>query len=125
MPSRSSIHAVNVLIKIVVKKYKKDEFVECMHLYQAKILRQPGCLSYNLYKDLDEENTYLLVSEWKTVKAMEKHFQTQEYELILGAARVLGDTFEIETTEVLHIGNHNWAREQIRSRKNTGLSAIQ
>jgi quinol monooxygenase YgiN len=120
MPSRSSKHAVNVLIKIVVKKYKTEEFIECMHLYQAKILRQTGCLSYDLYKDLDEENTYLLVGEWKTAQAMEKHFQTHEYELILGAAKVLGDTFEMETTEVLHIGNHNWAREQIRSRKNAG-----
>ena len=107
MPSISSKPAVNVLIKIVVKKYKKEEFIECMHLYQANILRQPGCLGYDLYKDLDEENTYLLVGEWMTVQAMEKHFQTHEYELILGAARVLGETFEIETTEVLHIHQTN------------------
>ena len=125
MTLRSSKQFVNVLIKIVVKKYKKEEFLECMHLCQAKILRQPGCLSYNVYQDLVEENTYRLVGEWETAQAMEKHFQTHEYELILGAARVLGNTFEIETTEVLHIGNLNWAREQIRSRKNTGESAIQ
>ena len=125
MPSRSSKHAINVLIKIVVKKYKKEEFIECMHLYQAKILRQTGCLSYDLYKDLDEENTYLLVGEWKTAQAMEKHFQTREYELSLGAAKVLCNTFKIETSEVLHIGNHDWARQQIWPRKNTGESTTQ
>jgi quinol monooxygenase YgiN len=117
MPSRSSEHAVNVLIKIVVKKYKKEEFLEFVHMSQAKILRQPGCLSYDLYQDSDEDNTYRLVGEWKTASALEKHFKTREYELLLGAAMVLGDTFKMETTKVLHIGNLDWARKQIRSQK--------
>ena len=125
MTSKSGKKVVNVLIKIIIKKYKKEEFLESMHLYQDKIRRQPGCLSYDLYKDSDDENTYRLVGEWKTALALEKHFQTREYELLLGAAKVLGDTFEIETTEVLHIGNHEWARQQIGSRKNTGESTTQ
>ena len=118
MTSGFSKHAVNVLIKVVVKKYKNEEFLEFMNMSMAKILRQTGCLSYDLYKDLDEENTCLLVGEWKTAQAMEKHFQTREYELLLGAAMVLGDTFEMETTKVLHIGNLGWARKQIKSHKN-------
>lgn len=119
MTSRSGKQAMNVLIKIVVKKYKKEEFLECMHMYRAKIREQPCCLSYDVYQDSDEENTYRLVGEWETASAMEKHFQTREYELLLAAAKVLGDTFEIETTKVLHIGNLDWAREQIRSHKNS------
>ena len=118
MTSGSSKHDVNVLIKIVVKKYKKEEFLEFMHMSQVKILRQPGCLSYDVYRDANKESTYRLVGVWKTASAMEKHFQTREYGLLLGAAKVLCDTFEMETTKVLHIGNLNWAREQIRSHKN-------
>ena len=110
---------MNVLIKIALKKYKKEEFLECMHTCRAKILRQPGCLGYDIYQDSDEENTYRLVGEWKTASALEKHFKTREYELILGAAMVLGDNFEMETTEILHIGNLDWARKQIRSHKKT------
>jgi len=124
MTSRSGKQAVNVLIKIVVKKYKKEEFLEYMQMCRAKIRRQPGCVSYDLYQDSDEENTFRLVNKWETVQAMEKHFHTREYELLLGAARVLGDTFEIETTKVLHIGNRDWARGQMRSHKNTGESSI-
>jgi len=124
MTSRSGKQAVNVLIKIVVKKYKKEEFIEYMQMFRAKIRRQPGCVSYDLYQDSDEENTFRLVNKWETAEAMEKHFQTREYELLLGTAKVLGDTFEIETIKVLHIGNLDWARGQIRSNKNTGDSPI-
>jgi len=125
MTTKSSKQVINVLIKIVVKKYKKEEFLDSMHMYMAEIQSQPGYLSYNLFQNSDEENTYLMVGEWESAKAMEKHFQTQEYELALGASKVLCNTFEIETTEVLQIGNIDWARRQIRSRKKTGESTNQ
>jgi quinol monooxygenase YgiN len=52
-----------------------------------------------VYQDSEDENTYRVVSEWKTRKAMEKHFPTREYELLLGAAMVLGEKFDIETAD--------------------------
>ena len=125
MTSRSNKQAVNVSIKIVIKKYKKEEFLECMHMYRKKIRKQPFCLGYDLYQDLVEENTYMLVGEWKTAKAMEKHFQSHEYELLLGATKVLGDTLEIKITKVLHIGDFNWARGQIKQRRNIFENRIQ
>jgi quinol monooxygenase YgiN len=125
MTSRSSKQLVNVLIKIIIKKYKKEEFLESMRMYLEEIRKQPGCLHYELYQDSDKENSYLMVGEWRSAKAMEKHFQTREYELSLGAAKVLCNTFKIETSEVLHIGNHDWARQQIWPRKNTGESTTQ
>lgn len=116
---------MNVLIKLVVKKYKNEECLESMQIFQAKIRKQPGCLSFDIYQDADEENTYQLIGEWESELAMKKHFKTQEFELLLGAAKVLCDTFEIETTEVLHTGNLDWARRQMRSRKNTKENSIQ
>ena len=118
MTSKSNEQIVKVLIKIVLKKYKKEEFLESMHMYKTKIIKQSGCLSFDIYQDTDEENTCRLVSEWESAEAMEKHFQTRDFELLIGASKVLGDTFEIETTEVLHSGNLDWARRQIRSSKN-------
>jgi hypothetical protein len=44
---------------------------------------------------------------------MEKHFKTQNFELIIGAARVLGETFEMNIAEVLESGDFKLAREQI------------
>ena len=79
MTSRAGKQVVNVLIKIVVKKYKKEEFLESMQIYRANIRKQPGCLSYNIYHDTDEANTYRLVGECKSSQAMEKHFKTREF----------------------------------------------
>ena len=100
-------------IKIVIKPYKTDEFIKSMLSFAPKIRKQKGCLGYTVYRDSEKENTYILVGEWKTRQAMEKHFKTREFELLIGAARVLGETFEMKIAEVSKTGGLELAREQI------------
>jgi quinol monooxygenase YgiN len=100
-------------IKIVIKRYKTDEFVKSMRSFSRKIRQEKGCLGYSLYRDSEKENTYSVVGEWKTRPAMEKHFKTQNFEVMIGAARVLGETFEMNIAEVLETGGFELAREQI------------
>ena len=102
-------------LKIEIKPYKSDEFINSARLFSRRICKQKGCLDFNVYQDIDKENTYIVVGEWKTHQAMEKHFQTQEFELLIGAVRVLGETFEMIIAEVSKTGGFELAREQIGS----------
>ncbi len=100
-------------LKIEIKPYKQDEFINSMRSFSRRICKQKGCLDFNVYQDSDKENTYILVGEWKTRQAMEKHFQTQEFELLIGAAKVLGETFKMNISEVSKTGGFEFARKQI------------
>ena len=102
-------------IKIVVKQYKTDEFVESMRSFSRRIRIEKGCLAYSVYWDFEKENTFSVVGEWKTRTAMEKHFKTHDFEVMIGAARVLGETFEMNIAEVLETGGFKLAKEQITS----------
>jgi quinol monooxygenase YgiN len=102
-------------IKIEIKQYKTDEFVKSMHSFARKIRKEKGCLGYSVYRDFEKEKTYSVVGEWRTRPAMEKHFKTHEFEVLMGAARVLGETFEMNIAEVLKTGGFNLAKEQIAS----------
>jgi quinol monooxygenase YgiN len=97
-------------LKIVIKPYKTDEFVESMRSFARKIRKEKGCLGYSVYRDSEKENTYSLVGEWQTRPAMQKHFKTQNFELVIGAARVLGDTFEMNIAEILETGGFKLAK---------------
>ena len=99
-------------IKIEIKPYKSDEFVNSIRSLFRSIRKEKGCLDYSVYRNLDKENTYNLVGEWKTRQAMEKHFQTHNFEVLIGAARVLGETFEMNIAEVSKTGGFELAREQ-------------
>jgi quinol monooxygenase YgiN len=95
--------------KIVVKKYKTDEFTECARFLLLGFRKEKGCLGYSLYRDIEKENTYSVVAEWQTRKTMEKHFQTHNFEVLIGAARVLGDAFEMNIAEVKEKGGYKLA----------------
>ncbi len=99
-------------IKIEIKRYKLDEFENSIRSFSRSIRKEKGCLDYCLYRDFDKENTYSVVGEWKTRQAMEKHFQSQNFEVLIGAARVLGETFAMNIAEVSKTGGFELAREQ-------------
>jgi quinol monooxygenase YgiN len=92
-------------IKIVIQEYKTDEFVDSMHSLVSGFRKEKGCLDYCVYQDLDEEHAFCIVAEWETDEAMQKHFLTPKFEVLIGAARVLGDTFEMSIAEVLESGD--------------------
>ena len=109
--------------KIVIKAYKTDEFIDCMRSLLPGFRKEKGCLAYNLYRDIEKENTYSVVAKWQTCKAMEKHFQTHDFEVFIGAARVLGETFEMNIAEVLETGGFMLDREQIASQQRGSAAA--
>jgi quinol monooxygenase YgiN len=88
-------------IKIVMKKYKIDEFVDFLHSLLPGLHKEKGCVDCSVYQDLDEQHAYCIVAKWETHEAMQKHFLTQKFEVLIGAARVLGETFEMSMAEVL------------------------
>jgi quinol monooxygenase YgiN len=101
-------------IKIEVRQYKTDEFVKSMRSFSRRIRKEKGCLGYDVYRDFEKENTYILVGEWKTRQAMEKHFRTHDFEVLIGAARVLGETFKMNIAEVSKTGGFELARDQTK-----------
>ena len=84
-----------------MKEYKIDEFVDSMRSLLPELRKEYGCLDCCMYQDFDEEHAFCIVADWKTREAMQKHFKTLEFEVLVGAARVLGETFELIMAEVL------------------------
>jgi quinol monooxygenase YgiN len=110
-------------IKTVIKPYKTDEFDTTMHSFSRKIFKEKGCLGYSVSRDSEKKNIYSVIGEWKTRQAMEKHFQSHDFEVIIGAARVLGESFTINIAEVSKTGGFDLARKQIESAKTKEAAA--
>ena len=44
---------------------------------------QPGCINCRLYQDLDEPDAVFLVEEWQSRKHLDRHFNSDQYRIIL------------------------------------------
>ena len=102
-------------IKIETKPYKPNEFVDTMRSLLPSIHKGKACLNFSLYQDALKENAYLVVGEWETDQDMETHFRSDEFELLIGTARVLCKTFTMNIAEVLKTGGFELAREKHRT----------
>jgi quinol monooxygenase YgiN len=100
-------------IKVGIKENKVDEFVETLRSLSDVFRKEKGCMSFSLYRHTEIKNTFSVIGEWKTLQAMEKHFKDKKFEVLVGAAKVLGDSFEMNTGEPGETGGFQLAREKI------------
>ena len=105
-------------LKLVINENKLDEFIECLRSLVGGFRQEKGCLEFGLYRDTEKENTYIVVGEWKTCQAMDKHFIGNDFSVLIGATKVLGETFEISIGETSERGHFELARERVLRLKN-------
>ena len=110
-------------INVVIKQYKEYEFVKSVQSFSRKIRKEKACVDCIVYRDSEKENTFSLVGKWKTHQAMETHFNSQNFKVLVGAARVLAETFEINIAEVLKTGGFELI-DQILSQQKLSVAGI-
>ena len=92
---------IHYLIKVVLKLYKDDEFIATMRKLSDKIRKEEDCARFELYRDVEKDYAFTMMGVWKSREGMEKHFQNYNYKIMVGAAKVLGESFEMKIAEQL------------------------
>ena len=103
-------------LTLVVSEKKFDEFIDSLRHLSSEIREEQGCLDFNLYRDLEKKDAYRVSGEWKTRQAMEAHFKRGKFSVLIGAARVLGEDFEMSIGKTVEKGNYQFAQEKISLR---------
>ena len=93
------------LIKIRAKKYKIDELLDNLETFSDQFRNDSGCLDYNIYQDNDTPLTFTVAGEWQSFLAMQQHFQSHKFKVLMGAVKVLGESSELLTAETFSLTN--------------------
>jgi len=104
-------------LKIIVNvtPYKKLEFENALTELISKIKVNTNNFSNGVKKDLTDDTLYYFEESWKSKKKMEEHFQSELFQTIIGAMRVLGEIISAkiitsENEEEINITNLNISR---------------
>ena len=100
-------------LKLVVAEKKLDEFIDSLRFISSDIRKEKGCHDFSLYRDFEKKDAYRVLGEWKTRRTMETHFKRGKFSVLIGAARVLGEDFEMSIGETLEKGSYQFAQEKI------------
>jgi quinol monooxygenase YgiN len=75
--------------KVTVASRNKRELFQTVWSLREQLEKARGCLSARLYLEVGDENSYVLMEEWETREDWNRHLQSEEFAVLLGAIRVL------------------------------------
>lgn len=80
-----------VTLKMIVQPKRRSDLLETIRgmLEPARVER--GCLSYRLYEDVEDRNTFVLLEEWATQKDLESHIRTDNQRRLLALMDLLSE----------------------------------
>jgi quinol monooxygenase YgiN len=87
-------------IILVVKKNKRDEFIECMLSLLEEFRKEKGLLDVSFYRNIEKEDSYIMTGAWKSRKARDNHIKNRYFSVLIGAARVIAETYEMNIGEM-------------------------
>ena len=87
---------------MIVQPERRSDLLETMRgmLEPARVER--GCLSYCLYEDVEDRNSFILVEEWATQKDIERHISKDNNRRLLALMDLLSEQPELQYNTVSH-----------------------
>jgi quinol monooxygenase YgiN len=83
------------MIKVVAKFYIKSENVELFKKLIAELVdktrTEDGCITYELFQDIDDSNILTFIEEWINIEALTEHTKTEHFMRIVPQLELLRD----------------------------------
>lgn len=91
-----------VYAKCIVVEKNVDQFLECAKPLIEETRKEPGNISYELVRGIDNRSLFAFVEKWETQESLDAHMKTSHFKTILPKLQALsvGDT-EIAAHEVV------------------------
>jgi len=81
--------------KISVPTENRKEFLQTLHPLIDRVRDGKGCIR-DVYQEVENENSFILIEEWKTQADLDEHLRSDEFGVLLAALKLLSETSEIE-----------------------------
>ena len=81
---------------------KRTEIMQTLLSMIEVARKEEGCLSYDIFCDLEDNSVFSLIEEWETREDLEHHIRSERFSALLGTKSLLAKPLEIEIHSVLH-----------------------
>ena len=91
---------VRIIMKVLPEK--QLEVTQTLLSMVEPAGREPGCLSYAVFCDIEDKNRFSLIEEWETREDMDQHIRSHRFGVLLGTKALLCEPPEIQIHTVSH-----------------------
>jgi quinol monooxygenase YgiN len=80
--------------------------------------REKGCLSYDVFCDLEDDHVFSLIEEWETREDLDRHIRSERFGVLLGTKSLLAKPSDI----IIHTVSHSEGIAVIHALRDKGDS---
>ena len=82
-------------LRMVAPPGRRDEIVDVLRWLAGPVRAHRGCAGCRILQDLDDEDALVLVEEWTSRRAFERHLRSDDYRRLLAVAELAAEPPEI------------------------------
>jgi quinol monooxygenase YgiN len=102
MASETSNEIVSTA-RVTVRPENRKELCLTISPLLNLIRQEEGCWSYRFYRESEDQNAFVLIGEWKTREAWNHHLQSENFAILIGSLRLLGNRADVNFKLLSHI----------------------
>ena len=91
-----------VRITMKARMEKRTEMMQTLRSMIEPAGKEKGCLSYDVFCDLEDNHVFSLIEEWETREDLDRHIRSERFSVLLGTKSLLCEPSQIEIHTVSH-----------------------
>ena len=93
-----------ILAKIVIDALpeKQKEVMQTLLSMIDTQGKEKGCLSYNIFCDIDNKTIFNVIEEWETREDLNRHIRSERFSILLGTKSLLTKPLKMKIYTVTH-----------------------
>lgn len=85
-----------VRISMKARMEKRTEMMQTLLSMVEPTRKENGCLSYDVFCDVDGKTVFNLIEEWETRGHLDRHIQSERFSVLLGTRSLLTKSLEMK-----------------------------
>ncbi len=87
-----------IIVRIVLNVFpeKRLEFTQTLLSMIEPTEKEKGCLSYNVFCDIEGKTVFNLIEEWETREDLDHHIRSERFGVLLGTKSLLAKPLEMK-----------------------------
>jgi len=108
-----------ILVRIImnVLPQKQKEVMQTLLSMIAPAGKEKGCLSYDVFCELEDNHVFSLIEEWETREDLDYHIRSERFSVLLGTKSLLAKPLEMK----IHMVSHSEGAEILNALRGVGI----
>lgn len=109
-----------IIVRITMKALmeKRKEVIQTLLSMIEPAGKEKGCLSYEVFSDIEGKTVFNLIEEWETREDLDRHIRSERFSVLLGTKSLLTKPLEMK----IHTVHHSEGVEVVNALRGKGTS---